>query len=534
MVFFRRLFLIFFSLVLSQSLQAQWLQDARVYIPRLSSPQRLQNYLAYLQRMVPSAFESGGMYFVDPLRTVEKEQRFLSRLNTPEFRAIYLRELPTRKPFQAIHLDVKEEVLKPHPQFRPDALLELQGRFTEMANSFPTHENQIAALKSVITSLQGHNSQGLLTGMIQSLPNEQKGHAFALDFEEKLQYLETNLTDTALREKFRSQTLDVQTLTVAGLIADIRRLAQIEKQIGELSLFIYCTSKNAALSDQIFQEFDLHKNQEFLAELDISGSLKAKDILQSSVTALGKRSIAITQVPTLETKANFKIEELSPHLGQFRGTLNNDCFTTMAFGFVYSPAERTFVVKDSSGKILFSIYATEVQLNGEKTLYIHDMGSANVSPTVGEYAVRALYASKRKLGFKQLALGTKGMHHYQFQRALNDINQNTESHPITYLDADSREIIGDLMVEINAEDISRSGLNASYAKQHDLPSAHTSAVIFKPKARQTTTITATVNLQTPENLGPALERLPKAFSLEEPLPRPARVLRNQCLILLQR
>lgn len=505
--------LLFFSLYLSTTWAVTPRLDPRTYIPTLSNTEEEDNYLEYLKRIIPQAFET-GMHFIDPRKTVQKEQLFLSKINTPTFKATYESELPERHVFLAVDFDLMEQVTKQIPQIKSDSLGVLKNAEKSFSKLAESETSQILALQELIRGTHGLTTQGLLTGMIQCLPQTERPKVFPMDIENKIKFLEANLTQDLLAQNFRSNVFDSKTIQVGELIEKAKELVGLENRIAQLSMLIYLKRSEHPLIAEALQNFDLHKQKEFISKLDPTGTLKAKDIIQAAAAGFIKAHLEFIQAPGLEVKARYTIEEVSPHIGLFRGTINNDCFTTMAFGFAYSPAERTWVLKNSEGKILFSIYSTEVTISGEKTLYIHDMGRADASPTLGEFVPRAFYSARKALGFTNIAYGTKGMHFSQFQKAMKNANTKEISVPIKFIDEKTRNLIGDLMVEINGADIRNAGIDPSYAKSHDLPSAHSTGIIFSPKEGLPNPIQVTVRDQSVESLGFKLSSLPLAFSSE--------------------
>lgn len=433
--------------------------DLRQFPPEIKTDAQMVSYILYLRNALPEVFQSGGSWYVDPKLIIDREQKFLSWLKSEAGQKIYQAELQERKPFQDIHVQLNEKQEVTQLDLNPKAQEHLQNQLIHIGSRFGSVDRVIQEILVTYKSMHGQSSMGLMTGMIQALPAEQKAIAFKLPIQEKMDFLLKNISDTQLKLAFKSQVYSQDQVSVHFLSAELKRLLQSEELLAEFNLYL----QHHKISDeQILNR---------LQSLDAKESKKAKDLSQTlSSSYLKSRSVSVKKMQWV-AKEQFQISEVSPHLGIYRGCINGDCFTTYAYGYTYSPSERTFLVRDSEGKLLTSVYATEVKVNGIKSLYIHEIGQANLRAEYGAYIFQALYHARRELGFEQIILGHKGMHHYQFASAAKKSAQDSPAIKIEYYDSESREQIGNELVKATGN---------SYSKGHDMPTAHATGVIYTP------------------------------------------------------
>lgn len=433
--------------------------DLRQFPPEIKTDAQMVSYILYLRNALPEVFQSGGSWYVDPKLIIDREQKFLSWLKSEAGQKVYQAELQDRKPFQDIHVQMNEKQEVTQLDLSPKAQEHLRNQWMNLENRLGSVDRVIQEIFSIYKSMQGQSSMGLMTGMIQALPAEQKATAFKLPLQEKMEFLLINISDAQLKLAFKSQIYSADQISVHFLSGELKRLLQHEEMLAELNLYL----QNHKVSD----EHVLSR----LQTLDTKDAKKVKDLSQTlTSTYLKSRSVSVKKMQWVP-KEQFQISEVSPHLGIYRGCINGDCFTTYAYGYTYSPSERTFLVRDSDGKLLTSVYATEVKVNGVKSLYIHEIGNASLRAEYGSYIFQAIYQARHELGFEQVILGNKGMHHYQFASAAKKSAQDSSAVKIEYYDSESREHIGNELVKATG---------SSYSKGHDMPSAHATGIIYVP------------------------------------------------------
>lgn len=433
--------------------------DLRQFPPEIKTDAQMVSYILYLRNALPEVFQSGGSWYVDPKLIIDREQKFLTWLKSEAGQKVYQAELQERKPFQDIHVQMNEKQEVTQLDLSLKAQEQLRNQLINLENRLGSVDRVIQEIFNIYRSMQGQSSMGLMTGMIQALPAEQKATAFKLPLQEKMEFLLRNISDSQLKLAFKSQIYSADQISVHFLSGELKRLLQHEEMLAELNLYL---QQHKISDEQILNR---------LQSLDAKDAKKAKDLSQAlASTYLKSRSISVKKMQWVE-KEQFQISEVSPHLGIYRGCINGDCFTTYAYGYTYSPSERTFLVRDSDGKLLTSVYATEVKVNGIKSLYIHEIGNASLRAEYGSYIFQAIYQARHELGFEQVILGNKGMHHYQFASAAKKSAQSTDAIKIEYYDSESRELIGNELVKATGN---------SYSKGHDMPSAHATGLIYVP------------------------------------------------------
>jgi hypothetical protein len=494
---------ILFSLAFNQGVGADT-ADGSLKLPvDVSSSQGMASYLLYLRKYIPEIFESGGSWFVDPIKVIQNQNQFLSRLNQPEKLQIFRAEQAATLPVAPIRIDAHLVVpVQGHiSQFTQTMFQRLLTEFARLDKVGPANENLNSQLSQQIVSLvqksHGLTSMGLLTGLIQSLPGEKKAEAFRLPPEQKKAFVLAHLTDADVAKSFRSTVYSGDQLRLSFLAPELQRLETTEKQVAFLALYQEWNrlGRNSdSLQDLVSYKATSEDSglRSIEHTLDEKESRRIKEFVQTQVQNLIKPELEKHEILNWEKMETFTIETLPADMAAFRGSLNGDCFTTYAFGYAYSPAERTFLIKDHQGKFLMTVYAIEVQVNGERALYIHDMGSSNTNEKYGSLVARAFDAAKVQLGVQHIVIGSKGMHHSRFKTSIVNESLNTELQPVQFLDPQSRELIGDLLVSMT---------NNPYSKGHDLPKSHPTVRIYTPKADLGNRVEVTVSALPDKNLG---------------------------------
>ncbi len=454
--------------------------DYRNFPPLLESAENTADYVLYLRSILREAFRNDKTWYVDPVLVITREQKFLRWLNQPEVKQAYERELPYRNPMKKIQVQIETAQLIAANTVSDEGIHFLRAHFTDFERDKSLNSEGIHhELQGLINSLKGQSSAGFTTGLIQSLPAELKAAAFKLPAEEKLNFLLKNLTDEQLRTNFRTNVYKPEELSVSMMASEIDRITATEEKIALLAL--YRDWQGHGATEAAFNE---------LADIKpVAGEAQGPQI-QKLASAKLRNFIQQTKTPEWSTKEKISIREISPNLGLFRGCLNGDCFTSYAYGFAYSPAEKTFLVSDEEGQLMTSVYATEVRVGRKKTLYVHEMGSASVSPLYGPVIMRALYAAKEQLGYSQIVFGEKGMHHGAFKTEIMNSAQETERVALTYIDPIFRNLIGDELVRET---------DSTYSKAHDIPSAHPFGRVYIPtQVEDYRIVTNTVSYKEPK------------------------------------
>ncbi len=436
--------------------------------------------LLYLHQVLPEVFVSGGGWFVDPMKVIENEHKFMQWYHSPEAQALIHSETPPTLPQKKIKALIQTAENVNAPQIGETGVQSLRHSFDSLGVHYATNSQINHKILELVHALNGQSSQGLITGMIQSLRPDLKATAFKLPAEEKMKFLFEHITDEQLKAGFRTNIYKPEEITVLHLRQDVHRIQQLEQSIAVMALYQEWKQKGGGVAGyEALIEFKPTQNPSGLSALETEQKVDAKDVkkIKETVQSLAQSFLkphlvqGVKQVMT--TKSSFTMELLPPSLAMFRGSLNGDCFTTYAYGYTYAPSERTYIVRDSDGKLLMTVYAMDVKVGGKRSLLLHDMGSSTVNAQKGAEVFQAFYAAKEALGYEQIILGAKGMHHGNFRSTASQAAQPAEQQNIEFFDTKSRGAIGDALVKITGD---------SYSKGHDMPDSHKSGSVFVPKA----------------------------------------------------
>lgn len=450
-----------------------------------------KTYAQFLARQFPQFF-SPSQFHVDPIANIPEEQDFLRWFLDPKVQKVIQSETIPRSEMKRIDVRVMTQQMQSGLVISDKSLIALVSEFQALLapNTEPSFFFQ--TLRSHLKDVGSVSSHGLLVGLVNCLPPDLKDIAFPLELDEKIAFLKKNLTDKMVETNFRG----TGEKTVRSKLAEVLAVLKLENRIVKLILFSYW--QNQKKDNESIRSILGPRRQDFNNFVDLliqeqfttKEAKKIRDLTLSNIKNLFEGSVVVGNLPVWTLQHSYRIEEVPPPLAIYRGCVNGDCFTKFAFGFAYAPSERTFFVYNDQDKLIFSIYAMAVQVESNKTaLLIHEIGSTHTNESIVEQVVRGLYQNLPALGYSDLIIGRKDMHHRRFATHLLSLRYlGASAHlanpslavRVSHFDTNSRNLIGaQLQNTIGRTRIVPTGHRASYAQENDLSRYHTQGSFFR-------------------------------------------------------
>ncbi|MEK7690854.1 MAG: hypothetical protein AAB425_07525, partial [Bdellovibrionota bacterium] len=281
---------------------------------------------------------------------------------------------------QAMDIVIRELVEEPKAGTAPGTVDDEAWRVAALANwraaGSPDRFHILAEVRKRADAVGGNSADGLLTGLIQSLPPDQRGAFFKLPAAEKAGALARALP-ARLPPEFRAAAFGIESTRKAAL----EKYETLRRAETELSYWFSLLAVQAKRANEFEQALEPLK-------------LKTKGVLRE-ITALAKR----LPTPSGESRELLRLIEMPPWLSVFRGCVGNDCSTNSTFGVPNDPSDRVFFVQKPAERAPIGyVHLTEANTNKGPILYLHTIAGANLGP--GEldqilYAVEKIAQSKR-------------------------------------------------------------------------------------------------------------------------------------------
>lgn len=480
----RQLFFFAFSLILLNQVRS-WAAVDLSLLPDLDSSKRQQTHTDRLREYLPDAFRLRGnaSIYVTPEENVPQEGLFLKWYLSPQVQSVIESETYPRPEMMQIDFRVMVSQHQNAMSASAQAMSEVSKTFGKISKNFPSAKEQIEEILRLHEKIGALSSRGLIVGLINCLPPTQRGALFKInDINEKIKTLKKELTDEMVEKNFKGDG----ERTVKSKIKELEKVMSREDRMIELALYLFYESqgRNLVAIEKILRPENRAEFAEFLTQ-QFSKTLGDKDtkrfrelVLTNFKDVFGE--VTEGKVEMWTQKAAYTLVEVPPTIAIHRGCLNGDCFSKFAFGFAYAPGERTFVLRNDKGENILAVYGMAVQYNGRTALYIHEIGSPNANNEIVEWVARTLYENRRELGYEEILITAKSMHWQYFQQYLHQFTDRRAVR-FTITDVKSRILIGDKMVEQMGPRLRSYGYaNPSYAKEHDVATAHTQAYLFAP------------------------------------------------------
>lgn len=444
--------------------------------PRPKTEEEKLAFLISVQEQVPNLFEDAARFDIDLLKLVEDQSELRKLL---ERDPAYVRAIRERAPYLDLSIRPPSNTVVQERKIKPEALAswkaELQGGLKNIhLNPGGLAESALLAqIKANLDKLQGRSSNGLLTGLIQSLPKELRTQAFrAQDFESKIRILNESLADP-LPPEFKSEIHGLRPgvgkKEGLDLLQDLRQLETRLRNQVELHLVLQGVLEGKApvsmdelaakLRELKMSDLEFFADRDALAprllKLEARLGLNSKQL--SGVAAQVQAHIgsftAQTETVLAELGDGLKLSEVPPQIGIFRGCTGGDCSSQFSFPYPNAPNERVYFVHSPDGRIKGYVTGAIVEANGKKTLNVLTIAGSRISSADTKMILSGLHEARAQIGVEQLSLPASGFEsliNYEPIRAVyRDVNQAGEKAQIKFVDKESRQKIEAFKSEYN-------------------------------------------------------------------------------------
>lgn len=370
--------------------------------PRLHTPEERVRYLYFIQKRVPALFEQGAEYDIDLLGLLEREQAAINILKSVPN---YEKSASERRELQTIVIEGLGRQTAKTATLNAGALAELWQQAHTIRASIAREGGSVRDLLSqAVRELSQSDPKGMVTGLIQCMPERARKDLFRLSLSEALDQMEREraLSDEVIQRSFQRTAfgLSKQDIEKTALFSRIRTLIALKRLL--LPLLFLDTRVDEAERTEIFE--DSFRAEYFGA---LGTTPRQRNYLRSFWTEAQKALSSDTADTREVITDTITLREMPPYLGIFRGFVGGDCSTQMTFIFPYAPLERVYFVYDSREQIRGYIAATEILVGGRKTLYVHDIVGPTLSRRMLTLILQGLNHSKRNLGVTQISIPTE-------------------------------------------------------------------------------------------------------------------------------
>lgn len=423
--------------VLSMSLVGASTQAAFELPPVLATEQEKANFLGHIANEIPWLFMEGAEYDVNFLQLINNQNLVVQALMQDKK---YLREIEKRKELVELTVEVEADgIVKERTATK--------ALKTAIATASKTDLDSFVELISTLYLEFGtKNYRSIATGLISSLPGEQKGKLFKMSPEEQIEALSKlpNLTDDFIRAKFRPEVVGLKASELSRnlLFEYMKRGQEIEMELVASIIAYQLKTHEIPISGlkKVLSDFS------WITELNWKG-VKPEELKKLFSTAI-KNYVETEDVTARVPSGKFTIREVPPYLGMFRGIVGADCATQYSATIVYADRERTFFIYDDAGNLKGYATATNVKGdNGKKYLYLHDVTGARLSVQMMKDVFHAISENISAFGAQGVLIPNKDQIHRNnnyiplrtWQQSL--LTRAATAIEMTYPDAETRQTI---------------------------------------------------------------------------------------------
>jgi hypothetical protein len=371
--------------------------------PSASNHDKLK-YLTAVKEHIPNIFDNVSQYDTDLFTLLDQQRALVEKL---ESNSKYVKN-SGRYPRLELRLEPGEA-----RTINDDAVTKWQKELKTQLEEFKDFELNTALdqrLRNSISRMGKGSIQGFTTGLINSLPKEQRGALYGLNRDQQIQELEKRLPDQLANTGFKGEFygLDQRQLDKKTVLGELQKKIKAEDEFSRL-MKLKLVVENEGLPNQISGQ----KIAEISNRKTIEAQIKAlapDQAAELNRTVSGRIEQEIRQLYQQSSAGTYLnkpliLSEVPPEIGVFRGFMGGDCATQNSFGYVWGPEDRTFMVKASDGEIKGYVSATYVkQGNGEKSLYLHSINGPRISQSETQALIQGIHQARADLGVKSVIL----------------------------------------------------------------------------------------------------------------------------------
>lgn len=352
--------------------------------------------------------------------------------------------------------------------------------------------------------LQKEGPRGILIGLIQALPSQQKAELFKVgDPAEQIRLLrKSGLSDSTLgSSQFRPEVAGLSPNEVSvSRVLDIAesRLESSLQSMSILATYRYLSLLNSEKLASLLKGEKISETpikiltSQEMGFLESSKSDAVKETIDSvtlnnpdqserfqkalifALNQISKSSFEATETTKKINTPFLKVIEVHPYLAYFRGCVGGDCSTSTSPMFPMSPWEHVFFIQTAKGDFTGYVSATRAMVDGEPTFYLKDISGSSLSGNHAALVLNAFEKIYSYYGVKKFAIATSEFtdsqnHFFAIKEALSSYNRKSKEKTLKFIDENIREFIGQTPL-----------FGSSY--QYDNPLSHQKAVFFIPNS----------------------------------------------------
>jgi hypothetical protein len=395
--------------------------------PEVETDRDIVELLVRAQDYIPGLFSNPDNVKADYFQIIETTRGLA---DTFEDNSDYAKLLKTRG--QELLITVKPKIEgEPLPTVNSEELRKLKQDWENSTKGLPKN----ATLKEVLAGFQKAQvgtSQGLLTGLIQTLPGPKRGAVFKMPFADQVKTLQKELSEDVIQAGFRVENFGLKMDTLSK--KDALQLL-VDKKTAETSLdALLATDSLLTLAGKGSKNLSVMKeNLSGLTAKSLEQAVKnnPKDLgpssfppeLKSALERAEKRLRSVIVPPKQNTEPvaeTITVQEAPPWAALFRGCAGGDCSTGMSYPYTLSPTDRFFYVRDAQGAVKGYVHGIVASLEGKKSFYVHTISGPRISKKNVIQIFQGLDAAKKDLGVREIALTDGGGGRINYQEIENE------------------------------------------------------------------------------------------------------------------
>ena len=403
-------------------------------------------YLAGLEEVLPKIFDQPPPFDFDILSVLDQQSQVIAQLEKDEkFRKNLDHPLLQFSIEQGQNISVDPEAVK---HWKTN----LKKTLSEFDQTKPLNTQVQSKLEALSAKMGQGTSQGLRTGLINSLPKEDRAAYFKMDAQTQIKKLTETLPHDLSAAGFKGELYGLGTSNVTkdqaltllstklkneasfNSLLQLQIIIQNNKSIDQISSdeIIRLSNKKELESAAAATSMGREKNPAWFPELDRS---------MKSLVKIGETTPLISK--------SIRLTELPPSVGIFRGYLGGDCSTKYSCAYAWGPDERTFMITGEDGTRKGYVSGTIVKAAGKKSFYIHSINGAKISTNETKAIFEGLNQVSKEMGVSQVVLATESMgslvNYPEIAKGYKSHTDNKPEVELKYQDTYARKKIDPLM-----------------------------------------------------------------------------------------
>jgi|GEM_PF-5061277 len=387
---------------------------AHTLAPEFVETEDQLRFLIYLQREIPWVFNEGTEYDYDFFRLLRAQNQVTEFLRTDEtFASLNGRRLQNHSITVGI-ADSRPQVQK-IPS--PDLISSLEEYLQHLGKDLSPPSAREEILEATVRMLGDKltiSYSGILTGLVQSLPTDQRSPIFKMSPAEQVEWLSRSplLTEEALAANFNYEAAGLSPAShdKDSVISALSRALDHEKKLGLGVFFVAYLSELSHQENFVIQGIDVELVKKALngtpENLQIPG-LSKKNLRKLLKAQIYPMTTVEKEAGDVVIKDGIKLRHVPPYLSIFRGLVGGDCSTQTCFGLPYATGLYTYFIYSSDQELKGYVQWSEAVSEGKSYIYLHDIVGHRLSKGSATSVVEGILQLSKEKGFSGVAIPTR-------------------------------------------------------------------------------------------------------------------------------